>query len=56
MSAVVLLCDVGNVFDGLSDALTGPAEILVEGDRIARVERHHRLRLITFPMRAPRGA
>ena len=37
MSAVVLLC--GNVFDGLSDALTGPAEILVEGDRIARIER-----------------
>ena len=30
MSAVVLLC--GNVFDGLSDALTGPAEILVESN------------------------
>ena len=37
MSAVVLLC--GNVFDGLSDALTGPAEILVEGNRISRIER-----------------
>ena len=29
----------GNVFDGISDTLTGPAEILVEGDRIARIER-----------------
>ena len=37
MSAVVLLC--GNVFDGLSNALTGPAEILVEGNRISRIER-----------------
>ena len=37
MNAVVLLC--GNVFDGLSDALTGPAEILVEGNRISRIER-----------------
>ncbi len=37
MSMLVLVC--GNVFDGLSDALTGPAEILVEGNRIARVER-----------------
>ena len=37
MSAVVLVC--GNVLDGLSDALTGPAEILVEGNRIAKVER-----------------
>ena len=37
MSAVVLLC--GNVFDGLSDAVTGPAEILVEGNRISRIER-----------------
>jgi hypothetical protein len=32
MSLVVLVC--GNVFDGISDALTGPAEILVEGNRI----------------------
>ena len=32
MSLVVLIC--GNVFDGISDALTGPAEILVEGNRI----------------------
>jgi imidazolonepropionase-like amidohydrolase len=37
MSAVVLLC--GNVFDGLSDTLTGPAEILVAGNRISRIER-----------------
>jgi imidazolonepropionase-like amidohydrolase len=29
----------GNVFDGISDARTGPAEILVEGNRIARIER-----------------
>jgi hypothetical protein len=29
MSVVVLVC--GNVFDGISDTLTGPAEILVEG-------------------------
>ena len=36
MSMLVLVC--GNVFDGLSDALTGPAEILVEGNRIARLE------------------
>ena len=36
MSVLVLVC--GNVFDGLSDALTGPAEILVEGNRIAKVE------------------
>ena len=35
MSAVVLLC--GNVFNGLSDA--GPAVILVEGNRISRIER-----------------
>jgi hypothetical protein len=33
MSAVVLVC--GNAFDGISDALTGPTEILVEGNRIA---------------------
>ena len=32
MSLVVLVC--GNVFDGISDALTGPAEILVDGNRI----------------------
>ena len=37
MSMLVLVC--GNVFDGLSDALTGPAEILVEGNRIAGIER-----------------
>ena len=33
MSALVLVC--GKVFDGLSDTLTGPAEILVMGNRIA---------------------
>ena len=32
MSVIVLEC--GNVFDGISDTLTGPAEILVEGNRI----------------------
>jgi imidazolonepropionase-like amidohydrolase len=37
MSVVVLVC--GNVFDGISDTLTGPAEILVEDNRIAKVER-----------------
>lgn len=35
MSAVVLLC--GKVFDGVSDGLTGPAEILVEGGRITKI-------------------
>ncbi len=37
MSALVLVC--GNVFDGVSDALTGPAEILVERNRIREVGR-----------------
>ena len=32
MNAFVLVC--GNVFDGLSDGLTGPAQILVESNRI----------------------
>jgi hypothetical protein len=32
MGAYVLVC--GKVFDGLSDALTGPAEILVEDNRM----------------------
>ena len=58
MSVVVLVC--GNVFDGISDALTGPAEILVEGNRIARVERsvgrpHLVCRTVTIERR-PRGA
>lgn len=35
MNAIVLLC--GNVFDGISDSLQGPAEILVEGDRITEI-------------------
>ncbi len=37
MNTLVLVC--GNVFDGISDALTGPAEILVEDNRIPKVER-----------------
>ena len=37
MSAAVLIC--GKVFDGLSDVLTGPAEILVEQNRIAEIGR-----------------
>ena len=37
MNAVVLVC--GNVFDGTSDALTGPAEILIKSNRIEKVER-----------------
>jgi imidazolonepropionase-like amidohydrolase len=37
MNSFVLVC--GNVFDGNSDALTGPAEILVEHNRIAEIER-----------------
>jgi hypothetical protein len=37
MSTLVLVC--GNVFDGLSDALAGPAEILIEGNRITKIER-----------------
>ena len=37
MTSVVLIC--GNVFDGVSDALTGPAEILIEDNRISRIDR-----------------
>src|ERR1700758_861605 len=37
MSATVLVC--GKVFDGVSEELTGPAEILVKGNRIASVGR-----------------
>jgi imidazolonepropionase-like amidohydrolase len=37
MNAFVLIC--GNVFDGVSDALTGPAEILVEQNRITKIAR-----------------
>lgn len=37
MNKQVLIC--GNVFDGLSDTLTGPAEILIEDNRIAKIER-----------------
>ncbi len=35
MGAFVLLC--GKLFDGVSDRLTGPVEILVEGDRITEI-------------------
>jgi len=35
MGSFVLLC--GRLFDGVSDRLTGPLEILVEGDRIAEI-------------------
>ena len=37
MSTLVLVC--GNVFDGLADAPTRPAEILIEGNRITKIER-----------------
>jgi imidazolonepropionase-like amidohydrolase len=37
MRACVLVC--GKMFDGLSDTLADPAEILVEGNRIAKIER-----------------
>lgn len=37
MSATVLVC--GEIFDGVSDKLTGPAEILVEGNRNASIVR-----------------
>jgi imidazolonepropionase-like amidohydrolase len=37
MSATVLVC--GEMFDGISEGLTGPAEILVEGNRVASVGR-----------------
>ncbi len=35
MSATVLIC--GSVFDGVSEGLTGPSEILVEGNRISSI-------------------
>ena len=35
MSTLVVVC--GNVFDGLSDALTGPAEILIEGNQLSEI-------------------
>jgi imidazolonepropionase-like amidohydrolase len=37
MSATVLAC--GNIFDGASEQLSRPAEILVDGNRIASIER-----------------
>jgi imidazolonepropionase-like amidohydrolase len=37
MNVIVLLC--GSVFDGASESLTGPTEILVEGNRIVSIGR-----------------
>src|ERR1051325_6029560 len=37
MTATVLVC--GNIFDGSSEGLSGPAEVLVEGNRITSVAR-----------------
>ncbi len=37
MSATVLVC--GRVFDGTAEELTGPSEILIEGNRIASIGR-----------------
>lgn len=37
MSMIILLC--GKMFDGLSEALTGPVEVLIENNRITKVER-----------------
>ncbi|MGH7866790.1 MAG: hypothetical protein ACREP9_03920 [Candidatus Dormibacteraceae bacterium] len=45
MSAAVFVC--GNMFDGSSEGLSGPAEILVEGNRIASIGR---------PVNRPPGA
>jgi imidazolonepropionase-like amidohydrolase len=35
MKRVVLLC--GKLFDGVSDSLVGPMEILIEGNHIANI-------------------
>jgi len=35
MKRVVLLC--GKLFDGVSDLLVGPMEILIEGNHIANI-------------------
>jgi imidazolonepropionase-like amidohydrolase len=45
MVATVLVC--GRIFDGISDKLTGPVEISVEGNRIASIEQS---------VKRPRGA
>jgi imidazolonepropionase-like amidohydrolase len=37
MNALVLVC--GKVFDGIADSMTGPAEILVKDNTIAKIER-----------------
>jgi hypothetical protein len=37
MSTTVLMC--GKVFDGTSEELTGPAEILIEGTQITSIGR-----------------
>jgi imidazolonepropionase-like amidohydrolase len=53
MSAIVLRC--GNLFDGVSDTLSGPVEILVDGNRIASigqsVERPPGVEVIDLPGR-----
>jgi hypothetical protein len=36
MAVVVLIC--GKVFDGVSDALARPGEILIEDSRISRID------------------
>ena len=36
MNALVLVC--GKIFDGVSDTPTGPAEIRVQDNRIAKIE------------------
>jgi imidazolonepropionase-like amidohydrolase len=45
MVATVLVC--GSIFDGISDKLTGPVEISVEGNQIASIEQS---------VKRPRGA
>ena len=45
MNASLLMC--GSIFDGASEEVSGPAEILVQGNRIARIGRS---------LNAPRGA
>src|SRR5689334_8694776 len=45
MSATVLVC--GRMFDGTSEELSGPVEILLEGNRIATIARS---------VKRPRGA
>jgi len=37
MNPIILI--FGNIFDGLPDSLTGPAEIFIEGNWITKLER-----------------